>query len=298
MKEQLLCRFLGYLFSDASLRIKKVKNKKKIQTEVMIECADKSIVQDFSNICHKLLEREVGKIHTRKRSENWRRTYIFYCKINKKWRNQLFSFSPTYRTKPVAGEYPKIRISDIVFSKRANVISFLQAFVNGEGSIQLRVTKHDKWFELTRYIKISCSHPYLLNQVSKMLEILNIHHRVAPLKNPKAIIIQKKKSVIDFKETIGFMDGICVSNNGRWASYEKKQILRALVNSFDIPRGRLQEFADKESVYKFLNVNYLPEMDSETRIQILRGAAGAKISQKPFLQEASAFRKKALPKNM
>jgi hypothetical protein len=283
MNKMYLSKLLGYLLGDASFKMKKRRSDNKTQSEVAIECADKAIVEDFSEICKKLLKREVGGIHSRKRAGNWRRTYHFTCKINKEWRNILLDLSPTYRTKPfrVNGEviFPELRIPRFISSKTIFIANFLKAFTNCEGSIQLRVTKHAKWFEITRYVKLSCSHPHILQEVSRMLEILGISNRKAPKNNPVSVIIQGKKSILEFNRLIGFKKGIEVSNNGRWAGYEKRDILNALLKTFSLPRGKLQEFKKTEEIYNFIKINYLPKMDSETRIQALRGAAGAKISQ-------------------
>jgi len=283
MNEACLCRLLGYLFGDASFKTKRTSNAKKLQTEVAIECADRAMVEDFSETCKTLLKREVGAIHSRKRSKNWRRSYTFNCKINKGWRDILTGFSPTFRTKPFfeKGElrYYKVKIPDFVYRNPSNIRHFLKAFTNSEGSIQLRVAKRDKWFELTRYVKISCSQPFVLKHVSRMLRSLGISNRMATRNNPVSVIIQREESVIKFRHLIGFMKGIQVSNNGRWAGYEKSNILDALVRTYEIPRGKLTEFKEKQEIYDFIKINYLPKMDSETRIQALRGAAGAKISQ-------------------
>lgn len=283
MDETNLCRFLGYLFGDGSLKVKKVKGDKKTQVEAEIECADRVVVEDFASICQKLLKRNVGSIRERKRNKNWRTTYTFSCKINKKFQKHLFSLSPTFRTKPHLTKkgkvYPTIRLPEIIYKRKENTTGFLKSITNSEGSIQLRVSKHGKWFELMRFVKISCSHPLLLQEISKCLDTLGIENRLAPKNSPVSVIIQKKNSVRKFQKKVNFLEGIKVSNNGRWKGIYKSSVLSALIDSYNIPRGKLQNFKTKEEVYKFLIVNYFPEMDSETRIQVLRYAAGAKIPQ-------------------
>ena len=282
MDDKFLSRFLGYLFSDGCLK-RKINKKGIEQTEVCIECTDISIVQDFQHLCREILGREVGKISSRKRKEKWRMSYSFYCKLNKQWRKFFFKMSPTYRTSPCPTtykknglckmcltkhykntEYPNIKIPKFVFRNKENIINFLQAFTNSEGSIQLRVNKHDKWFEFSRLVKISTEHPVLLNEISAMLEILEINHRIAPLKPPNSIIIQQKVSILKFKQLIGFMDGICVTPTGIWGNYEKSKILNALTKTFDFEKGFLQKFSNAEELYSFIKVNYLPDMASET----------------------------------
>jgi hypothetical protein len=260
MEEQ-LCRLLGYLLGDASLKIKKIKNTRKIQTEVVIETADKAVTKDFSETCRKLLKRDVGRITSRKRSERWRKTYCFSCKINKEWRQKLFKLSPTYRTKPIihnnTKKYPDAKIPVIVFKNKNNMRNFLQAFVNSEGSVQLRVSRHDKSLELMRYVKISCSHPRILNSASDMLKAMSINNRKAPLKNSNSLIIQQKDSLRQFSKEIGFMKGIKVSRTGRWGGYEKRDILNLLIKTFDMKRGHLQHHNNESDVYRFLR-NQLP----------------------------------------
>ncbi len=280
MNERDLARFLGYLFSDGSLRRKR--NKKGIElAEVSIECTDLSIVQDFQQLCKKILCREVGNISTRKRRETWRASYSFYCKLNKSWRKYFFKMSPTYRTSPCSDyengiceichtkhykktKYPYIKIPEFVFKNRYNMQNFLQAFTNSEGSVQLRVNKHNKWLEFSCYVKISTEHPLLLKEVSMMLNILKIDNRLAPKINPNSIIIQKQNSIKRFQVLVGFMNGIKITPTGIWGNYEKAKILEAVIKTFDFKRGFLQNFANNEELYSFIKVNYLPDMASET----------------------------------
>ena len=281
MKEKDISRILGYLFGDGSLRIKK--NKKGLeQAEISIECADISIVKDFQNLCIKILERKVGKISARKRSKNWRTSYSFYCKLNRQWRKFFFKLSTTYRTSPCIiynknkickkcktkhyknTKYPLIKIPSFIFRKKENMKNFLQAFVNSEGSIQLRVNKHGKWLEFSRHVKISTEHPVLLKEVSRMLTLLKINNRLAPKTNPNSIIIQQQDSIKKFDNLIGFMKGIRITPTGIWGNYEKSKILKVAIKTFDFKRGFLQKFSDSDELYSFIKVSYLPDMDSET----------------------------------
>jgi len=261
MDEEILCRLLGYLFGDASMRIKRVKGTEKIQTDVIIECADRAIVEDFSGVCRRLLERDVGSIGKRKRSKNWRATYTFSCKINKEWRKRLFGLSPTYRTKPYVGSvkrYPNVKIPGVVFKNKHTLRNFLQAMVNSEGSVQLRVWKHNKWFELLRYVKISCSHPTVLDAIHKTLNSIGVDNRKAPKRNPNSVIIQKKEAMRKFSNEIGFMKGIWVSRTGLWKGHEKRDILNLAIKTFDMPRGHLQRFNTEKQVYWFLRRQLSP----------------------------------------
>lgn len=279
MNDKELSRFIGYLFSDGSLRYKR--NKKGIvQAEVAIECADICIAEDFQQLCKKILKRDVGKISIRKRNKNWRASYSFYCKLNKKWRKFFFKISPTFKTSPcilnkIDGckcpkghykntNYPNIKVPKFVFKNKENIKNFLQAFTNSEGSIQLRVNRHNKWLEFSRHVRISTEHPLLLKKIYKMLKILRIENRFAPKSNPNSIIIQQKKSIKKFKKEIGFMDGIYITPTGIWGNYEKSKILNALISTFDFNRGFLQNFENEKDIYSFIKVNHLPDMVSET----------------------------------
>ncbi len=282
INEKHMSRFLGYLFGDGSLRRKK--NKMGVeQAEVAIECADLVLVQDFQQICSKILGRKVGKITKRKRSENWRASYSFYCKLNKSWRKFFFNMSQTYRTSPCPiknkhGDlcrvcltkhykdtmYPAIKIPKFVFKNKENIRTFLQAFTNSEGSVQLRANRHNKWLEFSRHVKISTEHPILLKEVSRMLKILKISHRFAPRKNPNSLIIQRNESIRRFRKLVGFMDGIRITPTGIWGNYEKSKILDAIIKTFEFDRGFLQTFSDDNEIYSFIKVNHLTDMVSET----------------------------------
>ncbi len=256
MREEALSRFLGYLFSDASF-----KTKKSGQYEVTIECADKSIVEDFANICKELLQREIGKIHSRKRSEFWRETYTFTCKINKVFAKKLIELSPTYRTKPYkpySREFPEIKIPKLIFNNSGNLRNFLQALTNSEGSVHFNVSKNRNWYIITRYVKIACSHPTLLFNVSEMLKSLKIRNRLHPKTVPLSVLIQGKDSMIKFRDNIGFMNGVRVGNSGKWKGEEKRKVLEAAIKTFEIPHGQLQTFHEMDDIYTFLKVNYLP----------------------------------------
>ncbi|MBI2972104.1 MAG: LAGLIDADG family homing endonuclease [Candidatus Aenigmarchaeota archaeon] len=289
VNERRMSRFIGYLFSDGSLRRKK--NKMGIeQVEVSIECADLAIVQDFRQLCSDILGRNVGKITKRKRDKNWRASYSFYCKLNKEWRKFLFSMSPTFRTSPClvnlhGGKlcqkcltkhykdttYPGIKIPRFVYKSNNNIKDFLQAFTNSEGSVQLRANRHGKWLEFSRHIKISTEHPLLLKGISRMLKTLKINHRFVPKTNPNSVIIQQKESIKKFRKLIGFMGGIRITPTGIWGNYEKTKILDAIIKTFDFDRGFLQTFLDDNEIYSFIKVNHLPDMASEIcRIESLK----------------------------
>ena len=265
MEEAKLSRLLGYLFGDANLRERKRYGRKGTQTEISIEATDLSMVEDFAELCKILLNKQTINIASRKRFKNWRETFGFSTKVNKKISEFLHGFSPTYRKKPENGKYPDCKIPAFVFKNPTNIKNFLQAFVNSEGSVRLRVIKHNKWWELQRYVKISNKHPALLKAISEMLTNIGIDHRFHPPKEATSIIIQQKYAIMKFWNEIGFLNGIKVSPRGIWGNYEKKLVLKTIVNSFKIPKGKLQEFKNEKEIYDFLkNLNYFPEMDSET----------------------------------
>jgi len=252
MNERSLSRLVGYLLGDASLKRKKRYKRTGTQVELSIEATDLSLVEDFRNLCKRFVGREVGKITNRKRSKNWRKSFSFSCKVKKDLAELLYELSPTYNTKPKNGVFPPCRIPKIVFKNKDNTINFLQAFVNCEGSVRLKVVKHKKWWELSRYVKISAKHPVLLEGTSKLLKLLEIHHRFAPKNNPIAVIVQSKYAIKKFQETIGFMRGIKVSPRGLWGGFEKSKVLEIVVKSFELQRGELQKFSNENEIYEFL----------------------------------------------
>lgn len=260
MEENRLARLVGYLLSDASVRIKKRSRRSGFQTELSIESADLSLTQDFAKLCSEFTKRNVGKISTKHRSANWRETHSFACKINKTLSEFLFKLTPTYIKMD-----KNCKIPNFVFKDTENMVNFLQAFTNSEGSARLRLVKSRKWWQVQRYVKLSSKNPTILEGVQKTLDSLDIKNRKAPKKKPVALIIQEKNSLKKFQKLIGFMGGIKVSLNGIWKGHEKSQILNMAVNSLEIKRGELQKFQNAEELYEFLkNVNYFPEMDSET----------------------------------
>ena len=111
--------------------------------------------------------------------------------------------------------------------------------MNSEGSVQLRIAKHGKWFELTRFVKISCSHPKLLKNISELLLKLGIENRMHPKNAPISVIVQKRDSLIKFSKDINFLEGIKVGNNGRWKGYEKSHILKIAIVSLELPYGKI-----------------------------------------------------------
>ena len=260
MEEKRLARLVGYLLSDASVKIKKRSNRKGFQTELSIESADLSITEDFAKLCEEFTERKVGNITKRKRSTNWRETYSFACKINKVKSEFLFKLTPTYLKMD-----RKCKIPDFVFKNQKNSVNFLQAFTNSEGSIRLRVLKNKKWWQIQRYVKLSSKNPTILNGIEFLLNSLQIKNRKTPPKNSIGIIVQEKKSLKKFRDLVNIMSGIEVSPVGIWGSYEKKKVLEMAINSLNLKRGELQKFKTEKEIYGFLNnVDCFPEMDSET----------------------------------
>lgn len=245
MKKSRLCRLAGYLLGDASIK-KKYKRSGRFQIELSIEAADLSMVKDFRELCKELVNRKVGRIHSRKRSENWRKTYQFSCKINKKISKFLFDLS-TFNKRDFS-----VKIPEIVFRNKKNKINFLQALFNSEGSVALNVSKNRKWWVITRYVKFSSKNLTILKTVKKILLSLEISCRISSLKNPKEITIQGKENLIKFSRLINFMYGIEISPFSIWGGYEKNKILKLAIISYKLKRGFLQQFRNKEEIYNFL----------------------------------------------
>ena len=84
--------------------------------------------------------------------------------------------------------------------------------------------------------------------LAELLKKLEIQHRFSPKNEPVSIIIQPKDSIRKFKKEIGFMKGIEVSPRGFWGGFEKSKVLEIIVKSFELPRGKLQEFTSESEI--------------------------------------------------
>lgn len=89
-----------------------------------------------------------------------------------------------------------------------------------------------KW--LIRTVFLSCTHPRLRHDYFTLLQYLGIMARDVPTDGK--IKIETSKDIKKFYETVGFLDGVEVTNHSKfWRGVTKQEVLQRLVASYGKP---------------------------------------------------------------
>lgn len=136
--------------------------------------------------------------------------------FSKKIADELFKYSPTFRTLPlqqfprakknsVPGgdkplmydsiEYPPCKIPNEVFNDKRYVSAFLRGFTSGDGSVYT-----NKRYGIYRF-EITCYHPFLREQILKGLSLLEI----PASQRRNSVYVSGIQNYRKFKADVGFV---------------------------------------------------------------------------------------------
>ena len=119
------------------------------------------------------------------------------------------------------------KTSNILISK------FLQAAFSCDGGVKLYVAKMSKteYRFLIRNVFLSCHHPQLRLDYIDLLTLLGINAKI--LQDDNRIIIQGRADLQKFRNKIGFLKGVKITQHSRfWQGWEKNQVLDLLLSSY------------------------------------------------------------------
>lgn len=110
--------------------------------------------------------------------------------------------------------------------------SFLKAAFSCDGGVNLYVgTQKDGYTFLIRNVYLSCAHPGLQLDYLNVLSILGIEAKL--IQKDGKIIIRKKEELQKFKEKIGFLKGVKITQHSAfWQGWEKNRVLDLAISSY------------------------------------------------------------------
>jgi hypothetical protein len=210
-----------------------------------------------SEVLHQIFKEKMQRVFCVSKFQEWRdrrwnnvkTTFLRSAKIFKILNNIV----PSFRTKPFPdGTFSPAKIPEFVFNLEEKVIAeILKLMFSADGCVCLGVTwnKSSKAWQIRRMVKFACLHPKIKEQVSSLLKKLGVGNKI----KPDGIVIWRKEDILNFKEKIGFIDGVKVTKNSKnWEGFEKNQILNLAIKSFGLKKKDLEKFNTKIEVINFL----------------------------------------------
>lgn len=159
----------------------------------------------------------------------------------------------TFRTlafKKEDGEviYPSTKLPFNLKTDKGLISEFLKVAFSCDGGVNLYVARVSKtsYKFLIRNVYLSCHHPQLQIDYRNLLEFLNIESKI--LKDNKKIMIRKQADLKKFREKIGFLDGVKITQHSAyWQGLEKNKVLDLLLSSYGEPKEimKLPQFGIK-----------------------------------------------------
>lgn len=164
----------------------------------------------------------------------------------------LTSIVPTFRTLKLSnGSFPNAKIPEFIFNlEREAIREILRVMFSADGCVCFGVkwNKTKKSWQFTRKIKFTSKHPVIRFQIAKLLEKLCFNPKI----EDKNVILERKGDIIKFQKEIGFVKGVKVTKNSKnWEGFDKNDILKLVVISFNFRKTQLKRFKNKEEIIKF-----------------------------------------------
>ncbi len=133
--------------------------------------------------------------------------------------------------------YPSAKLPFNHNTNKDLISEFLKAAFSCDGGVNLYVAKVLKtsYKFLIRNVYLSCHHPQLQLDYHKLLKFLNIESKI--LKDDNRIMIRKRADLKKFREKVGFLDGVKITQHSAyWQGWEKNKVLDFLLSSYDDPK--------------------------------------------------------------
>ncbi len=206
---------------------------------------DKNLVDYFVGFLEKVA---TNKIQIKKRADN-----SYMVRVNDKaLGNELEKVCFSFRTRPCI-EYPycpgvrngrtcnkaeENGYHKIIFPKEFyndDILRklFLKIYFSCDGGVSITSSK-GKYPFLVRKVFVSVKNPSLVNNIRDLL----VGAGFVPMAYQGQIRLTTKGDIERFNKEIGFVDGTLVGGNSiKFRGYEKNQLLRMLIESYQNPKG-------------------------------------------------------------
>jgi hypothetical protein len=225
-----LAKFIAFIITDGSIQPR----------FVAVFNTSYSFIEEFKKIAK--LTFGIEKFYERVRNEIKNQKKIYICEI------KSVELVRTLRNYINKSDYQKASLPHKMFNlSEKDIGEVLRIAFSADGYVGLRPYKDsrsDRW-GISKEISLACSSRSLKKQWKKLIESLDINCRITG----PSIIITGMENIIKFKEKIDFLDGILIKKNTFWEGYTRKEVLGAMIESYErIIRG----FPSKEDALKYL----------------------------------------------
>lgn len=207
------------------------------------------LINQFCNLIEDVYDRKTGKLQNGKSAKQ--HVFITQLKSKEICQDLLYDVQ-TYRTSPFKDEsYPETNLPKLWTQfNNEEIAIILRTIFDTDGGCSLRVAWRGerKCFEIERTLFIACQHPMLKIQYKELLNKLGVKCSISKDK----ITITSKENFELFRKLINFSDGVLIGYDSKhWQGIEKKELLSAIIQSYNISHGSIQKF-EKNQIYSLI----------------------------------------------
>ena len=220
-RQVFMARLAGLLLTDGGLS--QIGGKWRIH----FTSNSRAFLQEFDSIVMQLFRLKTAREY---RNGAWKAQ----AWVSRKVKEELLSYSPTYRTLNKNGKETEARIPDFIYNPEL-AKQFLKYAFTSDGTVIFNIGRTRYGFRFDRCVKLYCEHNSLRKQYYELLRKLN--YETILLKD--AVLIRKQKNLARFAQEIGFVEGVVISGKGLWTGIPKSQLLRFIINSYGLKPSEL-----------------------------------------------------------
>ena len=206
---------------------------------------DKILINYFIKFLNKVTQNKI-QVQTKKDGS-------YFVRVNdKELGKKLLKLSLSFRTQPcnmhpvcpgyrkyglcksttIDGRYHKIILPEEFVKYEKIQKLFLRIYFTCDGGISV-ISSNTRYPFLVRKVFVNIKHPTLRKDFYKLLVVAGFNPKVYS----EQIRLTTQEDLIKFYRTIGFVEGVKISNHSKkFVGFEKNNLLRLLVNSYINPR--------------------------------------------------------------
>lgn len=226
---------LGILYTDGCLS-----RKGKNAWRFYLSNTSYKIIQIFKNCMVSLFKLNTKRIRISKKIVNGKPFYkaVVDSASSGEFLNSKYGTFRTLAFKSEEGKeiYPPTKLP---FNKKSDhkiICKFLKTAFSCDGGINLYIAKSKFGYKfLIRNAYLACKHPQLQKDYHELLKVLGIKSKI--MSKDWKILIQGRDELNRFKEKVGFIEGVKITQNSKfWQGVEKEKVLNLAINSYSNPR--------------------------------------------------------------
>jgi len=223
----LKARLIGLLLTDGGLS--------QIGTKWRIHFTSNSeiLVNEFQEIIENLFNLKMYKEY---RKGAWR----VQCWVSKRVKEELLSYSSTYRTLSINGRDTEAKIPEFISNNSTFSKEFLKYAFTGDGTVIFNIGKARYGFRFDRCVKLYSQHSNLRKQYFELLKNLGYNPRMLN----DSVLLRGRKDIIKFANEIGFVEDVKISGKGMWTGISKNELVKFTSNSYDLKPKSLGKTKD------------------------------------------------------